>query len=283
MVLGLLSILLIVTLLLVASFLWADHELTCRGRADAVYLFAAGLARDDVPEEISEQQLGSLPAPMQRYLREAGVVGARCLRTARLRQRGRLRTKPGARWLPMTAEQYFATEEPGFVWLARVAGILRGRDRWMRGEGALKISLLSLFTLTDLTGGAELSQGAMLRYLSELFWLPTAWLDPRIQHEAVNEQRVRVSMRYGDDAVQATIDFDAEGLPRTLCADRYREQGGQFVRTPWFVSLESYARMGPFVVPRRGRASWKLTSGDFDYVELEIDSVDFDPHAPYAG
>jgi hypothetical protein len=59
-----------------------------------------------------------LPEPVQRYLRAVGVVGRRTIRTAHLKQKGRLRQ--GQNWLPFRAKQWFATSPPGFVWQAQI-------------------------------------------------------------------------------------------------------------------------------------------------------------------
>lgn len=285
MVCGTLSLLLILALSVIVVFLlllWADYGFTRQARVEAVYLFAAGLAKEVERRTIGEEELATLPACVQRYLRSAGVIGSRRVRTVRLRQQGRLRTRAGARWLPIRAEQYVATDEPGFVWLVRAGGIVRGRDRWAEGEGRMTISLLALLTLGDLHGRTELDQGAMLRYLSELAWLPTAWLDPRIRFESIDENSARVVMRHREEEVEGTLHFDQDGLLRRFVAQRYREHDGRFTLTPWSIEIDDYRQAGAFRIPHRGRASWRLDAGEFDYIEVELTSIDFDALSPYA-
>jgi hypothetical protein len=65
------------------------------------------------------------------------------------------------------AEQWFKTEEPGFIWVAKVKfapGIhLAARDKYEDGRGQMIIKLLSLIPVSR-AEGKEIDQGAMVRY-----------------------------------------------------------------------------------------------------------------------
>src|SRR5215203_353428 len=56
-------------------------------------------------EPVAEQELERLPLPVQRYLRLSGVVGGPPVHTFAARMHGRIRSGPGARWIPIVAEQ----------------------------------------------------------------------------------------------------------------------------------------------------------------------------------
>lgn len=81
---------------------------------------------------VTEGRLATLPAPAQRYLRHAGVVGKPVPRLVRVRQNGRLRSRPDARWMPFTAEQVYSVDPPAFVWRAGMPSLamplVAGRD-----------------------------------------------------------------------------------------------------------------------------------------------------------
>ncbi len=70
------------------------------------------LASVATAQPIGDADLAHLPAPVQRYLRGAGVVGQPRVRNFRVRMHGRIRSGPGARWMPLTAEQYNFVDKP---------------------------------------------------------------------------------------------------------------------------------------------------------------------------
>jgi hypothetical protein len=61
---------------------------------------AVGLARPLEAPVVTEADLERLPEPVRRYLRATGVLGQPRVRNYRLRFRGRIRSAPGARWMP---------------------------------------------------------------------------------------------------------------------------------------------------------------------------------------
>lgn len=129
------------------------------------------------PALITEAQVRRLPAPVQRYLRYAQVVGKEPIRTVRLKQQGVMRTQPGQKWMPVVAEQYFTTQPPAFLWYATMRPFplvwISGIDRFSDGHGSMRIKLLSFIPLGD-ARGSEIDQGELQRYLLEMGWFPTA-------------------------------------------------------------------------------------------------------------
>lgn len=61
---------------------------------------------DEGAEPVRDAELAALPAPVQRYLRFAGVVGRPHVHTIAARMHGRIRSGPEAAWMPIVAEQH---------------------------------------------------------------------------------------------------------------------------------------------------------------------------------
>jgi hypothetical protein len=59
--------------------------------------------------------LDGLPAPVQRYLVYAGVIGKPMVHTAHLTQTGKMALGPGQPWIPLKAQQCYSVRLPGFV------------------------------------------------------------------------------------------------------------------------------------------------------------------------
>ena len=83
-------------------------------------------------------------------------------------------------WKRLKATQYFSAGLPGFVWDARIhmAPLMTVwvRDAYVGGEASMKARFLSIVTVLDEHGKAELNAGALQRYLAEAVWFPTALL-----------------------------------------------------------------------------------------------------------
>lgn len=248
-------------------------------------LFSAGAGADFGDAPIDEARLGALPAPAARYLRWAGVVGKAPSRYVRLQQRGRFRTDPQGKWMPLAAEQYYAVDSPGFVWFAVVnpaPGLhLRVRDRFLDGHGEIDGRLLSLLHVVYAEGD-EVDQGVLLRLLSEMIWFPSAFLSSHVRWEpaedpAQRDHFARIHLRVGELEVSGVLEVDDEGKPLDFRAQRYFvDARGEARFELWSTPLLEWGEFGGFAVPTRGQAVWKLAEGDFVYADLEITRVDHD-------
>jgi hypothetical protein len=229
---------------------------------------------------ITEADLAPLPEPVQRYLRRTGIVGRMPIRSVHLKQRGALRTKPDARWMPVTAEQYFSVDPPGFHWYARAyigpLPLVTAHDSYVGGQGRMQIKLLSLFSIADGTG-PELDQGAMLRYLGEICWFPTAWLSPYLAWEAVNDHQARVSMTDGGRTDFGLLTFGDKGELKRYDAARYQDQGTGVpaIKRPWIGQILAENDFHGLRIASSIEGVWVLDTGEFPYVRLEVTEVEY--------
>src|SRR5690242_13394023 len=97
-----LIILLIV--LFLAGYVWfTSRQFDASVKSEVSRLFAEAVQRQSVV--VTEAMLEGLPAPIQRYLRYAGVVGKPIPQIVRLRQHGKFRTDPQRPWMEIKAEE----------------------------------------------------------------------------------------------------------------------------------------------------------------------------------
>lgn len=234
-------------------------------------------------EVITNEHLLGLPDAVQRYLRTAGAVGQEDIRTVHLRQRGSLRMKEGQRWLPLTAEQYFTTNLPGFVWHARVRLFpllsISVTDKFVGGHGRLRAKLLSLITLADATG-PHVDEGELLRFLAEIIWFPTAWLSHSIEWKTIDAHSAEAILQHAGLKVTATVHLNDDGLPIEITAERYREEGGKFVLRPWRGWVGNYQKADGLLVPMSVEVSWRLESGHFTCFRAEITEIEYNIRCP---
>ena len=236
------------------------------------------LGRQTQPFVSTDEHLLKLPNTVQRYLRTVGVIGKEAIRTVRLKQRGRLRMKEGEKWLPLTAEQYFTTSPPGFVWHARVRLFsllnISVTDMFVNGHGRLKAKLLSLVMMADATG-PQVDQGELLRYLAEMIWFPTAWLSQYIEWKEIDEHSAQAILRHANLTVAAVLHFNKGSQVVQITAERYREEDGKFILRPWSGREEDYREVGGMMIPMKAEVSWHLESGDFTCFRAQITEIEF--------
>lgn len=127
----------------------------------------------------TSQEIAGLPEPVQRHLRCAVRVGAPLTRTVKLKTRGSINL---GRWLPFQATQ-IPNPHWGFIWAARVAGVIVGADQYLDGFGGMDWKLFGRFTVAS-AAGQDVSRSAAGRGGAEAVWVPTALL-PRFGSDVV--------------------------------------------------------------------------------------------------
>ena len=230
------------------------------------------------PSLITMDMLQDLPEPVQCYLAFSGVVGKPWIDTVHLKQTGRFRQSTNRPWMPVTAEQLFTTNPPGFVWKARfkVAGLplMSARDAYQDGHGHMYGKIAGLFTLFN-ARGPQIDQGTLLRYLGEMIWFPTAFLGENISWQSVDENTAQVTLRDGSQTVSARMSFDDFGRPVNFNAQRYRELNGAYELLSWSVPMTDFAERCGLTIPVRGMVTWNLPAGDLPYYEWNITEVEY--------
>jgi hypothetical protein len=232
---------------------------------------------------VRPEELAPLPAPVRRWLVASGVVGRPRARTVHLRQRGELRTAPGQAWMPAEAEQVFTADEPGFVWRVKVRMMrvlpVAGRDWYLDGRGRMLIELFSAIPLVD-ASDEKIDQGALLRFLGETVWFPSAALSRYVSWEPIDDTSARATVTWGGASASAVFSFDERGRFRELNARRWMGSGQQATLERWFIPATDWREMDGVVVPVKGEVFWKLKEGDFGYYRWEITALQQDPPAP---
>jgi hypothetical protein len=238
----------------------------------------AGQASQRKTSVVTEDMLGGLPEPVQRYLRYTGVVGKPLAGMVYLRQQGRVRLA-GQRWIPLQAQEWFSVRPPGFVWDAtmRVAGIPvgRARDMYQGGQGRMLVKVASLVTVAD-AEGEEMDQGSMMRYLSEVMWFPSAFLEDNISFQAIDAASARVTLSDHGKAATATLFFDSAGRLTNFVARRYAIAGKSRELRTWSVPVTGYGEFEGLRLPVRVKAVWQLAEGDREDIDVTLTDLHYD-------
>jgi hypothetical protein len=109
----------------------------------------------------SYEQLSGLPTPVQRYFKHVLTNGQPYTSYISLMHDGRFKSDVKKDWADIKGEEYFTTENPGFMW-KRSTSFFTARDQYIADKGSLVVSLFSLFKVADYTG-EKFNQGELLR------------------------------------------------------------------------------------------------------------------------
>ncbi len=264
-----------VAALLAAAWL-ADRRMAQMARREVDDLLRAA----EAGAPAAPADLAGLPPPVQRYLERAVPEGAPRIRSAHLTQRGHMRPALGMPWLPMTAEQWFTAAPPGFVWRARarLAPLLwvAARDKYAHGAGEMLIKPLSLFTLAR-AGGPATDSGALLRYMAEMAWFPTALLPrPGLRWEPVDDHSARLIVADSGQTLDLLYHFDAAGDLERVEGLRYLGSGPAAKLEKWQGSHSDWREFQGLRIPTRAEVRWTLAAGDFVYFRAQIETLELD-------
>ena len=229
---------------------------------------------------ITPEMVDALPDPAVRYLSHAGVVGRPIVRRVSLRQTGRIRSSSDKPWMPITAEETYTVDPPGFNWIGAVrllgVPVISPHDAYVDGRGRMQVALAHFIKLWDLAG-EEMDQGSLMRYLNEMVWFPTAFLAANVTWSAIDERSAGVAITDHGRTTAATMSFDELGRPTDFVAPRYRHLGkGRFSLETWATPFTDHGEFGGLQIPVAGRAEWRLTSGALVYAQLRLTSVEYD-------
>jgi len=229
------------------------------------------------PKFYSEDELEGLPIPVQRFFRKVLKNGQPMITTVRLSQQGQFNMKETeAKWNPFTATQVFVTQPPGFDWDAviQMAPSMKAfvHDTYMLGEGSLLASLLGLFTLANVRGGAEANIGELMRFFAEAAWYPTALLPSQgVRWESIDATFARGTLTDGDTTVSLVFGFNTEGLIDTIyAAARYRDKVSAM---PWGGRFWEYAIRNGMLIPLQGEVGWEYPEGMKLYYKGQITDI----------
>jgi len=239
-----------------------------------------------VPALVTEQDLAHLPPPVQCYLRRTGVVGKPRVRNFRVRLHGRIRSGPTARWMPLAAEQHNVVAPPVRLFYLRssMRGIpVQGYHRFVGTEATMKIRAAAFVPVVR-AAGPEMNQSETVTLFNDMcIMAPATLIDPAIDWETVNFRTARATFRHAGHEIRATLVFnDAGELANFISDDRFQlsSDGGSARQMRWSTPIGSYRSFGPFRLASAGEGRWHGPDGEFTYIELVIDEVEYNVRGP---
>jgi hypothetical protein len=205
----------------------------------------ARLAVPPAEGAFGEDELDGLDEPVRRYLRTAIDPGAPLVRAARLRIRGAIKL---GRWLPFRSTELLAPHH-GFLWRARVGGLVTGSDHYLDGEGGLDWRLGGVVPVMQ-AEGPDVARSAAGRAAGEAVWLPTTLL-PRfgVRWEVDDDTHLVATVPVDDLEVRVRLHTEPDGRLRSAIVERWGDpdETGTYATHDFGMAVTA---------PFEGRAGW---------------------------
>jgi hypothetical protein len=158
-----------------------------------------------------------------------------------------------------------------FAWLP----LLHGSDKYIDGKGYMLGKLFSIYPVIN-GRGIEMDQGGMLRYLNEIMWFPTAYLENNISWKPIDNNSAEVTLTDHGKSVSAVLYFDNEGRLTNFKAKRYYQSSGEKPSLEvWETPIIEYGEISGLKLPIKLKAVWKLKTGDYEYIYGTIKEIKF--------
>ena len=230
---------------------------------------------------VTEADLAPLPAPVQRYLRFAGVVGQPQVHNWRVEFVGRIRSAADAPWMEFTAEQHSITDPPKrlFMMDAKMKGLpVHVYHSYVDAEARMQVKLLALYPMVD-TGGFDFNTAETVTVFNDMcIMAPATLISPAISWEEIDNRTVRATFTNAGHTIRAVLYFDDSGALVNFTSDdrpALAPDGKTTIPQRWSTPLTQYRAFGAFRLASHGDARYAPTSGEFSYVELDLKEVEY--------
>jgi hypothetical protein len=228
---------------------------------------------------VSESDLALLPEPVQRYLRNAGVVGQPRVANFYVRMHGRIRGGRDARWMPIVAEQYNFLGEPARLFYLTSSTFMipvMGYHRFAGPTATMTVKAAGLLTVAA-GSGAEMNRSEIVTIFNDMCVMaPASLIDRAITWEPVDSSAARARFSAPAGTITAELRFTPAGdLNDFLSDDRsaLMTDGRTMRRLRWSTPLTSWRSFGAVRLASEGQARWHEPEGEYTYLELTLDEV----------
>ncbi len=230
---------------------------------------------------ITEDMTSGLPAPVQKWLNNSGIVGKEEIKNVFLKQKVLMKMKPDQEdWSDATAEQYFNAQTPAFIWKVNMQMMpfisLAGRDKFENGKGEMLIKVLSLLPVVDEKENEKINISTLQRYLAEIVWFPSTALNPSVSWEEINDFSAKATMNYNGTMGSGVFYFDEDGNFTKFSAMRYMSGEENAELREWIVEVKESKVMEGIKIPVKIHAIWNLDEGEWNWLQLELTYIKYD-------
>ncbi|WP_338240873.1 DUF6544 family protein [Aurantiacibacter hainanensis] len=224
---------------------------------------------------LTQDDLASLPEPVQRYVSLTGSVGRPVVTEIVLHFDAVMYEAPDAPGMSGPVVQYERFDAPHrlFFMTTRMKGLpIAVLHDFNRDKASMRVRAAGLVNVVDVEG-PDLTRTETVTILNDLaFFAPSRLTDPRLSWTAIDDRRARVDFTLGPNTVSAELVFNEAGeLVDFVSDDRgMLEKDGSLTIARWTTPLGNYREFDGWRLASEGDAIWHTPDGPFTYGHLRL-------------
>ncbi len=224
---------------------------------------------------LEAEWLAALPDAARRYLQHAITPGTPLASAVRLRMHGEIKLR---RWLPFLAEQVIRRDR-GMIWSAtiRMHGLpVRGFDRLLDGEGAMRWKLLGIIPLIT-ASGPDISRSAAGRLQAESVWLPSMLCGEDVTWTGLTRSHANAQVIVHGHLAILDLAVNEAGRLQSVSLPRWGNPAGEFRSVQFGGFVEEEGTFDGYTIPVRLRVGWYFGTDRFaadgEFFRVKIDDA----------
>lgn len=225
---------------------------------------------------LTENDLTHLPAPVQKYLRYAGVVNKPKVKNVKIQFEGEMRDK-GKNWFPFTSEQYnfFDKYTRLFFMKGKMFGTtVPGYHAYKNKSAGMDIRLLGVFPVVNIRGETLFETETVTLFNDMCLFAPATLIDKRITWEDSDSLSVKATLHNEGISINAVLYFNEEGqLINFVSDDRMAVADRKKIR--FSTPAGEYKNINGFNLTSYGEGVWHYPEGEFVYGRFNVKNVEY--------
>lgn len=227
----------------------------------------------------SKSDIKDLPSPVKKWLMNSGALGQKKTLNGKIRQKALIKMTPEQEdWHSATALQYTTVNKPSFLWAVdmKMNSLMwfRGRDKFKNGKGEMLIKMNSLINVVNETG-EKIDEGSNQRFLGEMVWFPSLAVSPYVSWEEIDDLSAKATLTYKKSKGSGTFYFNEKGDFVKFVALRFQGNEPDAKRKEWVLTVDDYSVFDGIKVPSKMKATWRLDEKDWTWLQLEIETIEY--------
>ncbi len=225
---------------------------------------------------LTEADMAHLPAPVQKYLRYAGVVNKPKVKNVKIEFEGKMREK-GKGWFPFTSEQYNFFDTPArlFFMKGKMFGTtVPGYHAYKNNTASMDIRLFGKYHIVNIQGDTLFKTETVTFFNDMCLLAPAALIDKRIRWETIDSFSAKAIFANGDTQISATLHFNEQGQLVNFISDD-RTEAGSMKKYRFSTPVKNYKDINGYHVVHYGEAVWHYPDGAFTYGQFTLKDVQY--------
>jgi hypothetical protein len=258
----------------VAIVSWASYHFEMQFKEDVKkHITQTNIPKNDI---LTEADIVSLPAPVQKYIRYAGAVNKPKVKSMKIVFTGEMRDK-GKDFFKFISVQYNFFDSPTrlFFMKAKMYGApVPGYHCYQNATATMQIKLLGLFNVVNIKG-TEMNKAETVTVFNDMCLMaPAALIDKRIEWTPIDGLSAKATFTNGINTITATLYFNEQGqLLNFISDDRYAisEMKQYRFSTP----VKNYTQLNERNIWKYGETIWHYPDGEFVYGKFTLKSIEY--------